>query len=271
MDKSGYNPISVTKGVVMLLSRKDMTEIQGWLRQAGKIALQSQSSLTMTFKTDHTPVTDAEFRIENMIIEKIRQKFPAHQILTEEQGLVGGDNDYLWALDPVDGTKSFLRGLPTWGISLGLLYRAKPVAGFFYIPAVKEMFWGSELGAFMNNRPLPRHVVYEESLTFLAVSANAHLRFEIDFPRLQAFGSTAVHCSYLARGIAAGVLTRRINLWDIAGFLPIFEQLDISCQYLSGAPIDTTALLNGQKTPEPVLAAHSDMLTDLRKGIHPRK
>jgi len=255
----------------MLLSRKDIAEIQGWLRQAGKIALQSQPSLTMTFKADHTPVTDAEIRIENTIIEKIRQKFPAHQVLTEEQGAAGGKDDYLWVLDPVDGTKSFLRGLPTWGVSLGLLYRAKPVAGFFYVPALKEMFWGSELGAFMNNQPLPHRVVYEESLTFLAVSANAHLRFEIDFPRLQAFGSTAVHLSYLARGIAAGVLTRRINLWDIAGFLPIFEQLGIACQYLSGAPIDLAALLDGQKTPEPVLAARPDMLADLRKRIHPRK
>ena len=49
------------------------------------MALQSQPSLTMTFKADHTPVTDAEIRIENTIIEKIRQKFPAHQVLTEEE------------------------------------------------------------------------------------------------------------------------------------------------------------------------------------------
>lgn len=255
----------------MLLTQKDITEIQGWLRQAGEIALQSQSSLKMTIKADHTPVTDAELRIENMIIEKIHQKFPDHKVLTEEQGTTGGNDDFLWVLDPVDGTKSFLCGLPTWGVSLGLLYQARPVAGFFYIPTVKEMFWGSELGAFMNNQPLPRQAVYEESLTFLAVSANAHLRFIIDFPRLQAFGSTAVHLGYLARGIAAGVLTRRINLWDIAGFLPIFDQLDIACQYLSGAPIDITALLNGQKTPEPVLAAHSKKIAEVRNRIQPRK
>ncbi len=254
----------------MLLTKNDVIEIQGWLRQAGEIALQSLSTLKFSFKADHSPVTDAEFRIENLFLEKISKKFPSHRVLTEEQGVADGNGrgDFLWALDPVDGTKSFLRGLPTWGISLGLLYQAKPVAGFFYVPAVDEMFWGTAEGAFMNDLPLPRQVTYEESLTFLAVPANTHLRYRIEFPRLQAFGSTALHLSYLARGIAAGVLTRRINLWDIAGFLPIMDYLGISYQYLSGQPIETSALLNGQKTPEPILAAYPEMLPELMNKIH---
>ncbi|MCC6147628.1 MAG: inositol monophosphatase family protein [Anaerolineaceae bacterium] len=255
----------------MQFSENDLTEIQGWLRQAGEIALRSQPTLHMTFKADHSPVTDAEFRIESLIVEKILEKFPSHQMLTEETGLVQQSSDDLWVLDPVDGTKSFLRGLPSWGISLGLLHRAAPVAGFFYIPVLQEMFWGSEEGVFMNGKPLSPIVEYEESLTFLAVSANMHLRYQIEYPRIQAFGSTAVHLSFLARGIAAGVLTRRIHLWDIAGFLPIFDRLGIRYRYLSGAPVDISALLGGQKTPEPILAAPPERWEDLQKRIHPRK
>lgn len=121
----------------------------------------------------------------------------------------------------------------------------------------------------MNDHPLPQQVFFEESLTFLAVPANAHLHYRIDFPRLQAFGSTALHLSYLARGIAAGVLTRRVNLWDIAGFLPIMDALGIMCRYLSGKSIDIPAILNGQKTPEPILAANPAMFPYLEASIHP--
>lgn len=257
-------------GVRMQMDDHDIFEIQGWLRQAGEIALDSLSTIKFSFKSDHSPVTDVEYRIESLFQEKIGRKFPSHQILTEEQGTASGTGDYLWALDPIDGTKSFLRGLPSWGISLGLLHRTKPIAGFFYVPAVNEMFWGTGGGAFLNGKPLPHRITLEESLTFMAVPANSHIRYQIDYPRLQAFGSTALHLSYLARGVAAGVLTRRVNLWDIAGFLPILQYLGIKYQYLSGRPVDITALLNGQKTPEPLLAAHPDMISTIQNMIHLR-
>lgn len=255
----------------MLLTENDINEIQGWMRQAGQIALQRQSSLRMELKADHTPVTDAEFQIENFMLKNIHARFPAHQILTEEQGVSYEPGDFLWALDPIDGTKPYLRGLPTWGVSLGLLLKAKPVAGFFYVPALDEMFWGGAEGAFYNGRPLTAHFFSEESLTFLAVPANAHLRYEIEFPRLQAYGSTALHLSFLARGIAAGVLTRRVNLWDIAGFLPTFDRLGIIYRYLSGRPVEIEPLLGGQKTPEPILAGYPQWIETLQAKIHPRK
>jgi fructose-1,6-bisphosphatase/inositol monophosphatase family enzyme len=143
------------------------------------------------------------------------------------------------------------------------------LAGFFYIPALKELFWGGENGAFMNDTPIlpPTGSTLDDPLIFLAVPANAHLRYDIRFPRIQAFGSTAVHLSFLARGIAAGVLTRRVNLWDIAAFLPIFNKLGIIYEYISGKQVEIGELLGGQKTPEAILSARPEWLSELRNSI----
>jgi myo-inositol-1(or 4)-monophosphatase len=253
----------------MILTENDIIEIKSWMYEAGRIALQRQSSLKMRMKLDHTPVTDAEFQIENLFLEKIHARFPDHQILTEEQGITQQSSKYLWALDPVDGTKPYLRGLPSWGVSLGLLKESVPVAGFFYIPGLKELYWGGETGVFFNDIPIqpPTGTTLDDPLIFLAVPANVHLRYDIRFPRIQAYGSTAVHLSFLARGIAAGVLTRRVNLWDIAAFLPIFNKMGIMYEYLSGKQVELGELLNGQKTPEAILAARPEWLSELRRSI----
>lgn len=84
-------------------------------------------------------------------------------------------------------------------------------------------------------------------------------------------GSTAVHIALVARGVAVGSLTGYTHIWDIAGTLPILERAGGTVSYLSGQPFDPTALLDGRRAPEPILAAHPGVMKRLRATIHKLK
>jgi myo-inositol-1(or 4)-monophosphatase len=257
----------------MNLSLHDMAFIRSWLVEAGQIALEGFVDAQVHFKADHTPATDVELRIEQYLTGQIHQHFPGHQILAEEGGLDGTGSEYHWAIDPIDGTKPYLRGLPLWGISLGLLEGQQPAAGFFYTPATGDMYWGSAAGAFWNDQPLngSHALAMNDPLAFLAVTSQAHRKYDIQYPRVQAFGSTALHLAYVARGIAVGALTRRVYLWDLAGMLPVLQQAGVELAYLSGRPVQLEHLFGGSQAEEAFLAARPQNMEPLRRLISERK
>src|SRR5688572_9101699 len=78
-------------------------------------------------KADETPVTRADREAETAIRERIGRFFPQHSVLGEEHGeIVGGDPDYRWIIDPIDGTKSFIHGVPMYGVMIGVELRGRP-------------------------------------------------------------------------------------------------------------------------------------------------
>lgn len=253
----------------MEISSEQSEQVRSWLEEAGAIALEDRSSVQMRLKADRSPVTETEYRIQSYLVERIRARFPGQGVVSEESARQQPGSEYTWALDPIDGTRPYLRGLPGWGISLGLLHQGQAQAGFFYLPATREMYWSSPEGALWNGQLLPSVTTraYDDPLCFLAVPSNAHQYYQIGYHRLQAFGSTALHLACVARGIAVGALTRRVYLWDIAGLLPILNQTGAICEYLSGAPLDLQALLSGERTPEPLLVARPEFLARLRQSI----
>lgn len=252
------------------INHETVTAIQSIIREAGEHALQRRSSAHVQLKTDRTPFTDIELEIERLIVGVLRQAFPKSQIITEETGVHGLSAAWVWVLDPIDGTKVFLNGLPNWGISLGLLVEGRPTLGFFYMPVGRDFYWGGAgFGAFHNTADLtaiPR-LSYDDPLAFLAVSSNAHRHFDFDFPRVQAFGSSAAHLCYAAKGIAIGALTRRVHLWDVAGVLPILEQTSVQVEFFSQGRFDPESYLNDAKLPEELLVAHPQIMDRVRQGI----
>ena len=150
-------------------------------------------------------------------------------------------------IDPLDGTRAYASGLPIWGVSVGVLRNGKPLAGGFYMPAVDELYWGDETGAFLDGRPLPPPAVsLDDPLAFLAVPSNSHLLYDISFHRLRSLGSTAAHLIYVARrrnwradpaGQGLGPGRRAADL----------RHTGIELRYLSGAPFDICDLLPGHR------------------------
>jgi myo-inositol-1(or 4)-monophosphatase len=88
------------------------------------------------------PVTEADRGAEAAMRRLIGQTFPAHGVIGEEYGQDRPEAEYVWVLDPIDGTKSFVSGLPTWGTLIGLMHRGQPVYGMMAQPFTRERFYG---------------------------------------------------------------------------------------------------------------------------------
>jgi myo-inositol-1(or 4)-monophosphatase len=141
--------------VMMKEPQVDIHLVKEWARQAGEIALRYFNSVEGSCKDDRTLVTDADHEIEDLLTRYLRANYPDHGIIGEE-GTREIHGEYVWAIDPLDGTRAFLAGLPVWGISIGLLWRGKPWLGVFYMPLLDEWYDSPSpgTGAFWNDQPI---------------------------------------------------------------------------------------------------------------------
>ena len=105
-------------------------------------------------KADATPVTVADREAEQVIRRRVARFFPDHAILGEEQGETAGRNpDYKWLIDPIDGTKSFIHGVPLYGVLIGVDVRGRPSVGVIYLPVTDEMIAAADgMGCTWNGR-----------------------------------------------------------------------------------------------------------------------
>ena len=105
-------------------------------------------------KADGSPVTVADRETERVIRDRLSRSYPHHAVVGEEHGWTTSDQPYTWVVDPIDGTKSYLAGAPTFGMLLALLYDGVPVLGIIDIPALDERWCGVVgQGTTMNARP----------------------------------------------------------------------------------------------------------------------
>jgi len=247
-----------------------IAEIQQLLRQAGAMALAGRESAKVQIKPENTPATDVELEIEALFLPFLRTAFPDYALISEENGDLGVESSKVWALDPIDGTKIYLNGLPSWGISLGSVIDGQPGLGFFFMPVTNDMYWGGTgFGAFHNEKKISGNTGRDLSdpLAFITIPANAHQFFDFDYPHLRNFGSTAAHCCYVASGQAEGALLRRVNLWDLAGVLPILSEAGVDVEYISGGKFSPVPYLRGEKIKEEILVARPSLMKQVRAVI----
>ncbi len=252
-----------------ILSAEIISAIRSTLIRAGDLALAQPAGLEYQLKPDRTPITRVELAMEELIGSFLQATFPDHQMISEENGVGAGESAHKWLLDPIDGTKMYLIGAPTWGISLGLLDHGIPALGFFYMPRSRDLFWGGRgCGAFFNDVPLDPGSVPDpdDPLVFFGAPSSFHRRFQIRFPRVRVLGSTAVHLAYVASGASIGAITRRVNLWDLAGLLPVLEQCGVQVEFLSGKPFKPGDYLDGSRLPEELLVARPAQM-DMLRGL----
>ncbi|WP_018525206.1 inositol monophosphatase family protein [Alkalispirochaeta alkalica] len=114
---------------------------QNLARIGGSVSLDwfARHDLAVEQKSDDSPVTIADKATEAAIRREISRRFPDHAILGEEQGGTLGDHTYQWVIDPIDGTKTFIRGVPLYTTLIALLREGEPVVGVIYAPATGEM------------------------------------------------------------------------------------------------------------------------------------
>ena len=109
-----------------------------------------------TKSTNIDLVTKADIESENFIIKEIQENFPKHSILTEEKGELLSDSEYLWVIDPLDGTTNFAHNLPIFSVSIGLVKKnSETICGVVYNPAADKCFYAEKnKGAYLNKKPI---------------------------------------------------------------------------------------------------------------------
>lgn len=191
------------------------------------------AKVAATHKADGTLVTQADQWTDQELRDRLAERFPEHGVLTEETEHIFPANDWCWIIDPIDGTTNFTRGIPIWGISLGLLYRGTPVYGYVHFPLLNQSFWGYWLqdsgltgpeGAYLNGE-LIETSQDEPSLNhvFTLCSRSTDIMSK-PFPcKFRLVGVTSYNILLVASGTALGGVEKTPKIWDIAGAWPILR------------------------------------------------
>lgn len=186
------------------------------------------------------PVTEADRAAEVAMRRTIEAQFPSHGIIGEEFGAKNADAEYVWVLDPIDGTKAFISGLPTWGVLIGLLHHGKPCYGMMVQPFTRERFvgdgtkasWvGEGLGASRGRRRLgTRACTGLKSATVMTTSPLLYADEKLDALRrvesvskLVRYGCDCYAFAMLAAGQVDCVLESGVQAYDVVALIPIVE------------------------------------------------
>jgi histidinol-phosphatase len=229
-------------------------------------------NLEVTIKADKSPVTEADVRAERAIREVLCARFPDYGFYGEETGRHAMHADNIWLVDPIDGTKSFVRECPFFSTQIALLRGGRLVLGVSCAPAYGEMAWAEHgAGAYLDGQRLKVSTVNElggailstGNLKSLAASAADWARFGAlvgRVNRLRGYGDF-LHYHLLARGALDAVLESDIHILDIAALTVIVREAGGSVTDLAGGEVrlESTSVLatNG--------ALHAPMLAAMRR------
>ena len=160
-------------------------------------------------------VTNSDKKTEKVLINELTKNKKKYSILSEEIGFIkNDDNDYIWVIDPIDGTTNFLHGIPHFCISIGLKFKDEIISGIIFDPIKNEIFYAEKnQGAFFNNHRI--RVSKRKNLDECLFATNKNGLSSTDL-NARIFGSAALDLAYVASGRIDGYFQNGLNLWDIA-------------------------------------------------------
>ncbi len=205
-------------------------------KQAGGFLLDNFGKVRQIQKKgDRNFATNLDKEAEEMILDKIRTKFPDHGIIAEEGGSSDSDREYLWIIDPLDGTHNFMRNIDIFGVSIGIVHKEKFVGGVIYMPKENELYVGEKgAGAYKNNKKIK--VSSNSKLADCSIAFDSSIRYSpkvmlkvlgdlaSEVFNVRMLGSSARHLSYLAEGVLDFVVEFHDRPWDFAGGVCIIEE-----------------------------------------------
>jgi histidinol-phosphatase len=214
-----------------------------------------QRNLDVIIKADKSPVTQADVETEKVIHAIISERFPAHGFYGEETGQSAMDAEYLWLVDPIDGTKAFVREYPFFSTQIALMHRGKLIVGVSSAPVYGELAWAEAgQGAWLNDKPIKVSDI--DSVEAGAISAG-NLKTLASGERWGRFGQLVarahrirgygdfLHYHLLAAGKIDVVIESDVNILDIAALSVIVEAAGGKFTDLDGRALtlDTTSVL----------------------------
>lgn len=232
--------------------------------RAGRISLgHFQTGVAIDTKPDASPVTAADREAEHAARRMIERRFPRDGILGEEFGAVRPDAKRRWIVDPIDGTRSFVRGVPLYGVLIALEEDARSLLGVIHLPALNETIYaGRGIGCWWNGRRARVSDVarLDDAMLLTSDVANVHRYGRgAGWNRLVEAGATTrtwgdcYGYALVATGRAEGMFDPVLSVWDAAALPPIIEEAggvitdwDGGPDYRSGHLVATNAALAGE-------------------------
>jgi len=227
-------------------------------REAGRLIMTYfERRIGYEYKGDVDLVTEADRASEKLIVERIRQHFPSHDIVGEEGTRKDTGSDYRWYVDPLDGTTNFAHGYPVFCVSLGVEGTDGIVAGVLYDPTRDELFAAEKgSGASLNGRPIQVSNTKKLSESLLATGFPSHKRHKnpnIHFYHqltlrshgLRRAGSAALDLANVASGRYDGFWEFNLNPWDTAAGVLLVTEAGGTVSRFDGSPwrIDSSETL----------------------------
>ena len=192
--------------------------------------------LVVETKPDLTPVTEADQSVERALRAHLAQHAPKHGVLGEEYGDESAGADFRWVIDPIDGTKSYVRGVPVWATLVALEHLGTPVVGAVSAPALGTRWWGARgLGAFRDGTPISVSRVHEVGDAQISFAWDTKERFDADGIgdrmldlahrcwRHRGLGDFWQHM-LVADGAFDISIDPIVSYWDAAALLPILDE-----------------------------------------------
>jgi myo-inositol-1(or 4)-monophosphatase len=231
--------------------------MQELAREAGALLMSFFGKVAIEYKGDVDLVTQADRSSEALIVERIRKQWPSHDLIGEEGSRTETGSDFLWYVDPLDGTTNFAHGYPVFCVSLGLEYKGDRIAGVIFDPTRDEMFAAEKGGGSRLNgctiRVSPAVRLAESLLATGFPSHKRHKNPNIQFYHqitlrshgVRRAGSAALDLCCVACGRFDGFWEFNLNSWDTAAGVLIVQEAGGKVTNFSGGPfaIDSREVL----------------------------
>ena len=220
------------------MNRKLVSEFEVFIKELALLAKSEilphylASDLAVDSKSDNSPVTIADRNAEQSMRDLINRRYPAHGIIGEEFGNCNPEAEFVWVLDPIDGTISFVAGVPLFGTLISLLYQGNPVIGAIYQPVLNQLVIGGATGTFFNDRQLKFRSVLGLDQALLLTTDIENIRKYQSYSRFEKlcrqvrYTRTWGDCYgylLLANGKAEIMLDPIMNSWDLLPIIPIIK------------------------------------------------
>ena len=220
----------------------------------------------------YDPVTSADKAFEKFIRREINKKFPTHQVIGEEFGYKKSKSDYSWVIDPIDGTRSFVIGNPTWSNLISLNYKGDPVLGLANFPILKKFYFNTSFNsAYVLENGKKRRIKVNHKATFsnMKLSAAFHGSLSLNqqkkipqiLKRMQFPCSDALSYSHFAEGKLDVVIQCGNKIWDIHALIPIIRA--------AGGITTTWKNDNAKKAGNIVCSANKNLHNKILKILRP--
>ena len=223
-----------------------------------------RSHLLVESKNDNTPVTVADREAEAEMRAMIEARFPDHGLLGEEHGRTRPEADYVWVIDPIDGTKSFISGVPLFGVLIALTFKGVPVLGVIDQPILRERWLGAEgRKTTLNGKPVATRacsVLGDATLyatapdMFTGGDAEAFARVRKTV-RLARYGADCYAYGLLAAGFVDLVIESSLKPYDFCALAPVIEGAGGEMSDWTGEPLSLRSDGRVIAAGDPALAA----------------